>query len=97
MEQFGAIGGGKDQCSAPNELPGVFERGIAVLESFRDHSIALTRRDPIYLPSELDAFGDAVHGYDTFGAIVQGGGNRGRCTENIDDHYDSVVDIIEVQ
>jgi len=97
VEEFGAVGGGQDEGFAGYEGPGIFKRGVAMFQAFSDHPVPFTGGNPVYLPAELNTFGDAVDGYHAFGAVMQGGGDGGGGAKDIDDHYDGMIHIIKVQ
>ena len=97
VEELGAVGGSQDERFPGYERPGIFKRGVAMFQTFRDHPIPFTGGNPVDLPAELDTFGDAVDRYHAFGAVMQGGGNGGGGAEDIDDHYYRMVHIIKMQ
>ena len=68
-----------------------------MFKAFCDHSIPLPCGDAIDLSAQLDTFGDAIHGNDAFCTVVQCGSNSGCCAKNVDDHYDGVVQIVQVR
>jgi hypothetical protein len=94
MEKLGAVSGRKDECFAGDERPGIFEGGVAMLQSFGDHSVPFPCGNPVYLAPKFDTFGYAIDGDNAFSPVVKSSGDGGSGAKDIDDHYDSVVHII---
>jgi hypothetical protein len=94
MEELGAVGGRKDEGFAGDERSGIFERRVAMFQSFGDHSIPFPGGDPVYLAAKFDTFGYAVDGDNAFSSVVKGSGDGGSGSKDVDDHYDRVVHII---
>src|SRR5262249_4062408 len=96
VEKFRSVGSGEDKGFAGDERPGVFKRGVAVFETFGDHSVAFTRGDPVDLAAEFNALGNAVDRDDAFCAIMQGCSNGRGSAKNVDDHYYGMIYIIQM-
>ena len=97
VRELGAIGRCQHQYLALDKLAGIFKGGVAVLQPGRYLPVPLTGRNAFYLGAQLYAPFHAVYRDDLFGAVVQGRCNRGRGTQNIDDHHHGVLYIIQVQ
>src|SRR6185437_10483671 len=97
MQELGTVGCRQYQRPAADEFAGIFKRGIAMLQTLGDHPVPLACRDPVDLSAELDTLGDAVYGDNTFCSVIKGGSDGGGGSENIDDHYNGMVYIIQMQ
>ena len=97
MQKLRAVSGREDKRTAAYELAGIFKRRIAMLKAFGDHAVPLACRDPVDLLAQLDTLGHTVHRDHTFCSVIKGGSDRGSGSEDIDDHHNSLIYIIQMQ
>ena len=88
MQQFGAVGRGEHQSFAGNELAGIFEGGVAILQPFGYPAIPFSCGDAANGVADVNTFGDVVDGDHGVRSIEQRSGDSGSSPQHIyyDDH-----------